>query len=150
MVWKPHVTVAAVAQQDGRFLLVEEYAGGDLVLNQPAGHLEPGESLVAAVVRETREESAWTFRPQALVGVYRWYSPTRNETFIRVCFCGDVADHVPEQPLDDGIQRIVWASPEDLRTTPARLRSPLVLRAIDDYLFGRRFPLDVFQDVIER
>ena len=148
MVWKPHVTVAAIAHHRDRFLLVEEEVGGALVLNQPAGHLDPGESLADAVIRETREESAWTFHPEAVVGVYRWYSPTRDETFIRVCFCGDVVDHDPEQALDDGIQRAVWSTPDALRESPERLRSPLVLRGIDDYLAGRRYPLDVFQDLV--
>ncbi|SEO51154.1 NUDIX hydrolase [Aquisalimonas asiatica] len=148
MVWKPHVTVAAIAHHAGEFLLVEEYAGGQLVLNQPAGHLEPGESLADAVIRETREESAWDFRPQAIVGVYRWFSARRNETFLRVCFCGEVWNHQPDQPLDDGIQRALWVDPETLRASPGRLRSPLVMRGIDDFQAGCRYPLDLFQDVI--
>ncbi|MFV8833888.1 NUDIX hydrolase [Aquisalimonas sp.] len=148
MVWKPHVTVAAIAHHEGAFLLVEEYAGGQLVLNQPAGHLEPGESLAEAVVRETREESAWDFQPEAIVGVYRWFSARRNETFLRVCFCGAVRDHRPDQPLDDGIQRALWVTPDTLRDTPERLRSPLVMRGIEDYQAGCRYPLDLFRDVI--
>lgn len=149
MVWKPHVTVAAIAQRQGQFLMVEEIAGGALVVNQPAGHLEPGESLVEAVIRETREEAAWDFQPQAVVGVYRWHSPSRDETFLRVCFCGEVDGHDPEQMLDDGIQRALWADPDALREQPQRLRSPLVLRSIDDYLAGYRYPTDLFRDIVE-
>ncbi len=148
MVWKPHVTVAAIAHHEDRFLLVEELAGGELVLNQPAGHLEPGESLVEAVVRETREEAARDFHPEAVVGVYRWYSPAKDETFLRVCFCGGVDGHDPEQPLDDGIHRAVWMTATDLREQRERLRSPLVLHGVDDFLAGRRYPLDMLRDIV--
>jgi 8-oxo-dGTP pyrophosphatase MutT (NUDIX family) len=138
----PDVTVAAVVQREGRFLVVEERIGGRLVFNQPAGHLEDGESLIDAVVRETREETAWGFRPEALVGVYLWRNPDNGRSFLRFAFCGSVDDHRPGQPLDTGIQRAVWLSHEQLRSQPARLRSPLVLRCLDDFLLGRRQPLD--------
>jgi 8-oxo-dGTP pyrophosphatase MutT (NUDIX family) len=142
--WKPNVTVAAVIEREGRFLLVEERDGdsGRIVINQPAGHLDEGEGLIEAAVRETREETAWTFRPEALVGIYRWRSPNNGITYLRFAFCGSALGHDPEQTLDDGILHAVWRTPEELRADADRLRSPMVLRCIDDYLAGRRFPLD--------
>lgn len=149
MVWKPHVTVAAVIERDGRFLMVEERSGGALVLNQPAGHLEPGESLVDAVIRETLEETAWNFVPDAVVGVYRWYHAARRSTFLRVCFCGKTTGHNPERELDDGILRTLWLTPQELMNATDRLRSPMVLKNIHDYQAGNRYPIDMFQDVPE-
>jgi 8-oxo-dGTP pyrophosphatase MutT (NUDIX family) len=139
--WNPDVTVAAVVQREGRFLVVEERIDGRLVLNQPAGHLEDGETLLEAVIRETREETAWRLHPDALVGVYLWRNPVNARSFLRFAFCGSVEDHRPEQALDTGIQRALWLSHEQLRVQPARLRSPLVLRCLEDYLLGKRQPL---------
>ncbi|HEX6637072.1 MAG TPA: NUDIX hydrolase [Steroidobacteraceae bacterium] len=141
MGWNPEVTVAAVVERDGRFLVVEELIGGQLVLNQPAGHLEDRESLVEAAVRETREETAWRFRPEALVGIYLWRSPDSGRSFLRFAFCGAVDLHDASQPLDRGIQRALWLTRDQLRAQGARLRSPMVLRCLDDYLKGRRLPL---------
>ena len=141
MGWNPEVTVAAIAEREGRFLMVEERISGRLVLNQPAGHLEDRETLIEAVVRETREESAWRLQPEALVGVYLWRNPDNERTFLRFAFCGQVDDHRPEQPLDTGIVRAVWLSHEQLLAQPGRLRSPLVLRCLEDYLLGSRQPL---------
>jgi 8-oxo-dGTP pyrophosphatase MutT (NUDIX family) len=142
MRWNPEVTVAAVVEREGRFLMVEERISGRLVFNQPAGHLEEGETLVEAVIRETREETAWRLLPAAMVGVYLWRSPDNGRTFLRFAFCGTVDDHRPDQPLDAGIQRAVWLRHEQLLQQASRLRSPLVLRCLDDYLLGRRQPLD--------
>lgn len=142
MSWNPEVTVAAVVEHEGRFLVVEELIAGKQVFNQPAGHLEDGESLVDAVIRETREETAWRLQPQALVGIYLWRSPDNGRSFLRFTFCGFVHDHDPAQPLDRGIQRALWLSREQLLAQSARLRSPMVMRSIDDYLQGRRLPLD--------
>src|SRR5262245_24171590 len=142
MGWSPEVTVAAVVMREGRFLMVEERISGGLVINQPAGHLEDAESLVAAVIRETREETAWRLQPQALVGTYLWRNPDNGRSFLRFAFCGAVDDHRPRQPLDKGIVRAAWFSHEELRAQPARLRSPLVLRCIDDFLAGKRQTLD--------
>lgn len=147
MIWKPHVTVAAIVERNGKFLLVEEMADGALVLNNPAGHLEPGESLEQAVIRETREESAWRFEPTAIVGIYRWHFASRDMTFIRVCYCGAISEHDPHQLLDDGIHRTLWLSRDDLSRQPDRQRSPLVLKGIDDFLGGARYPLEVIQDI---
>ena len=138
----PEVTVAAVVMRDGRFLLVEERIQGRLVLNQPAGHLEDRETLIEAAVRETREETAWRFHPEALVGTYLWRNPLNGRSFLRFAFCGDVDDHQQQQPLDTGIVRTLWLSAAELQAQPARLRSPLVMRCIEDFLQGRRQPLD--------
>jgi 8-oxo-dGTP pyrophosphatase MutT (NUDIX family) len=138
----PEVTVAAVVVRAGRFLLVEERIGGRLVLNQPAGHLEDRETLIEAAVRETREETAWRFHPEALVGTYLWRNPLNGRGFLRFAFCGDVDDHHPQQALDTGIVRALWLTPAELQAQPARLRSPLVMRCIEDFLQGRRQPLD--------
>jgi 8-oxo-dGTP pyrophosphatase MutT (NUDIX family) len=137
----PEVTVAAVVEHDGRFLVVEERIAGSLVFNQPAGHLEDGETLLEAAVREAREETAWRFKPEAMVGTYLWRNPDTGRSYLRFAFCGTVDDHQPQQPLDRGIVRALWLRPEQLRARPQRLRSPLVLRCIDDYLLGQRQPL---------
>jgi ADP-ribose pyrophosphatase YjhB (NUDIX family) len=147
MVWKPNVTVAAVVERDGRFLLVEEETNGELAINQPAGHLDEGESLVEAVVRETLEETAWKFRPEALLGVYRWPHPTKAITYLRFAFTGRLLQHDPARPLDDGIVRALWLTPEEVRREQHRHRSPQVQVCIDDYLRGRRYPLDVLRDL---
>jgi len=138
----PDITVAAVTETDGRFLVVEERINRRLVFNQPAGHVEQGESLVAAVIREVREETAWGFLPQALLGVYLWRNPASGRSYMRFAFTGKVSDHDPQQPLDRGIVRTHWLSREDLRERELRLRSPLVLRCIEDYVGGIRRPLE--------
>lgn len=148
MIWTPHTTVAAIIEQDGRFLMVEEETGDTVpVLNQPAGHLEEAESLLQAVVRETREETAWGFTPLALVGVYRWQVAPSSATYLRFCFHGSCHDHRPDQPLDNGILRTVWLTREELAAMPERLRSPLVLSCIDDYLSGHRYPMELIRDI---
>ena len=145
MIWKPHVTVAAVIEQDGRFLLVEEHTDEGLRFNQPAGHLEEGESLLAAVVRETLEESAHHFQPTALIGIYLWPHPHKDLTYLRVAFTGTVTGFDPQRPLDHGIVRALW---QDAAELPAeRLRSPLVAQCIADYQAGRRYPLDMLRDI---
>jgi 8-oxo-dGTP pyrophosphatase MutT (NUDIX family) len=148
MVWKPDVTVAAVAEVDGRFLCVEERASGRVVINQPAGHLEDGETFLAAVVRETLEETAWRFAPSALVGVYVWRPEHQSRTFLRVAFTGQLLDHDPSRPLDHGILRTRWLSREQLSEPRLRLRSPLVTQCVDDYLAGARYPLSLISHLI--
>jgi 8-oxo-dGTP pyrophosphatase MutT (NUDIX family) len=143
MVWKPNVTVAAVLEQDGKFLLVEEETGQGVRFNQPAGHLELGESLIFAVVRETLEESAYDFEPQHLLGVYRWHSVASDVTYLRFAFTGRILAHHPERKLDEGILRAVWMTPDEIRATQSRHRSPLILRCVEDYLAGKRYPLDL-------
>jgi 8-oxo-dGTP pyrophosphatase MutT (NUDIX family) len=148
MVWKPDVTVAAVAERDGRFLLVEERASGRVVINQPAGHLEDGETLFEAIVRETLEETAWLFEPRAIVGVYLWRPEHLSRTFLRVAFSGELVSHDPARELDRGILRTRWLSRAELGHPGARLRSPLVLRCVDDYLSGVRHPLELISHLI--
>lgn len=142
--WKPSVTVAAVIERDGRFLLVEERIGGRLVLNQPAGHLDPHESLVEACRREVLEETAHHFEPQALVGIYRWHYAQKDVTFLRFSFCGRVLGAEAGRPLDKGIVAAPWVTLDELRTRKADHRSPLVQKCVDDFLAGQRFPLQLF------
>ena len=143
MIWKPNVTVAAIIEQDGKFLLVEEHTSQGVLFNQPAGHLEQGESLLAAVARETLEESAYAFEPQHLIGIYRWQIPASDITYLRFAFTGRILAHHPEQPLDEGIIRAAWMTPAEIRATQERHRSPLVLRCMEDYLCGKRYPLEL-------
>ncbi|THU03674.1 NUDIX hydrolase [Lampropedia puyangensis] len=145
--WKPNVTVAAVIEREGRFLLVEEDTRDGLRLNTPAGHLDPGEDPVQACRRETLEESAHDFTPTALVGIYlnRFMpsSATQDITYLRFTFCGTLGQHHPDRALDYGIVRAVWMTPEEIRAAQARHRSPIVMQCIDDYLAGKRFPIDI-------
>jgi 8-oxo-dGTP pyrophosphatase MutT (NUDIX family) len=143
--WAPHVTVAAIVERDGRFLLIEEHTSAGLRINQPAGHLEAGETLAEAVVRETLEETAHPFTPNALVGVYMTHFDRpegRDVTYLRFTFCGESGAPLEGRALDDGIVRALWLSAEELRACSERHRTPLVMRCVDDYLAGRRFPLD--------
>ncbi|SEP71577.1 ADP-ribose pyrophosphatase YjhB, NUDIX family [Ectothiorhodospira magna] len=147
MVWTPRVTVAAVVEQDGRFLLVEELEQGRSVYNQPAGHLEDDEGLIAATVRETLEETGRHFVPEALVGIYRLRHEGTGLTFIRVAITGQVSDPVPGHHRDPDILDTHWLHRDALIARPETLRSPLVLRCIDDYLSGQRYPLDLLTDL---
>ena len=141
---KPEVTVAALVEQSGRFLVVEERIKGHAVFNQPAGHVEMGETLAEAVAREAREETAWRFTPQHLVGIYLLGGAgARGRSILRFAFSGTADDHDSTQPLDRGILRTHWLTRAELLERQPRLRSPLVLRCIDDYLAGRRHPLDL-------
>jgi phosphatase NudJ len=144
---RPHITVAAVIEQDGRFLLVEEQSAGRIVFNQPAGHVEQGESLLEAVVRETWEETAWRFQPTALSGIYQWTSPENQISYLRFCFTGVCHDHDPHQALDTGIIRAWWLTHDDILARAQQHRSPLVLRCIDDYRAGKRYPLELYADI---
>jgi len=146
VIWKPHATVAAIVERNGKFLMVEEEADGAIVYNQPAGHLDPGENLVHAAVRETREETAWQFKVEAIVGIYLWDQPGTERSFLRFAFCGSVHDHDESQALDTGILRAVWLSRDELLAMPEKIRSPMVLSCIDDYLSGKRYPLDILRD----
>ena len=144
MDWLPRLTVATIIERDGRFLLVEEYADGEeLVYNQPAGHLDEHETLAAAAIRETLEETAWEVRVDAIVGVYYWTHP-KGHTFVRTCFAGTALHHHPDQQLDHGIQRALWLTRDEIAALGPKLRSPMVLRCIDDYLAGLRYPLALF------
>ena len=143
MVWKPNVTVAAVVERDGKFLLVEEETESGLAFNQPAGHLEEGESLVDAVVREALEETAYHFKPTHLVGIYNWKHPDKDITYLRFAFGGELRGWEAERQLDAGIVGVRWLSLDEVRATQDRHRSPLILRCIEDLRAGKAYPLDL-------
>lgn len=143
--WKPNVTVAALIERDGRFLMVEEETSDGLRFNQPAGHLEEGESLIEATVRETLEETAHRFVPEYLIGVYQWPRPQGDITYLRFAFGGSVGEEVPGLTLDDGIVRAVWMTPQEIRATADRHRSPLIVQCVEDWLAGRRYDLDLLR-----
>ena len=149
MVWKPHVTVAAIAEKDGRFLVVEEEVRGKRVFNNPAGHLEPGESFVEAVRREALEETGWEFTPDAVTGIYLWKNPELDASFVRVAFHGHCARQQPGRPLDKGIIAPHWLTRAELADGARPLRSPMVLRCIDDALAGHRYPLELLSHVTD-
>lgn len=142
----PAVTVASIVERGGRFLLVEEETRFGLKLNQPAGHLECRESLPAAAARETLEETAWAVVPTALVGIYRWDALDNGATFVRFAFAAEARTHDPSRTLDEGIVQALWLTYDEIVARRADLRNPLVLRCIDDYLAGRRLPLDLVID----
>ena len=145
--WKPNVTVAAIMEREGRFLLVEEHTRDGLKLNNPAGHLDPGESPQNGCAREALEETAHDFTPTALVGVYlNRFTKTRTGddlTYLRFAFAGSVGSFHPGRTLDEGIVRTVWMTADEIRACRARHRSPLLLRSLEDYLVGQRFPLSL-------
>ena len=143
--WQPDVTVATIVVNDGRLLMVEERAGGRLVLNQPAGHLEPDESLVEAALRETLEETGWDVRLTAFVGAYQWKAPETGRHYLRFAFAAEPVLHHPERALDEGITRALWLTPGELQSEAGRHRSPLVWRSASDFLAGRRQPLELLQ-----
>jgi phosphatase NudJ len=144
--WKPSVTVAAVIERDGRFLLVEEETKLGLKLNNPAGHLEQGETPAQGCAREVLEEAAHDFKPTALLGVYlarsRKNSTGEDQTYLRLAFCGELGKHHTQRALDEGIVRTLWMTLDEVRESAARHRSPLVLKCIEDYVSGNRYPLD--------
>jgi 8-oxo-dGTP pyrophosphatase MutT (NUDIX family) len=141
MTWRPDLTVAAIVQRDEHFLVVEERIQGRLVLNQPAGHVEDGESILEAAVRETLEETAWHFVPRHLLGLYLWRNPDNGASFLRVAISGEVSAHEPLRPLDAGIVAAHWMTPAALLARAAQLRSPMVMRCIEDHLAGVRHAL---------
>ena len=151
--WQPDVTVATVVVDGGRLLVVEERVEGRLVLNQPAGHLEPDEAILHAAVRETREETGWDVRPTAFVGAYQWKAPSvslggAERTYVRFAFVAEPLHFDPARPLDDGIVRAVWMTPAELKAAAARHRSPLVWRVVEDALGGQRHPLALVRSLV--
>ncbi len=141
--WQPDVTVATVVVRDGRLLCVEERANGHLVINQPAGHLEPDESLLEAAIRETREETGWNVRITHVVGAYQWKATETGRHYLRFAFAAEPLDEIPGATLDEGIVRTLWLTPQELQAEQARHRSPLVWRTVADYLGGNRHPLSL-------
>ena len=147
-VWCPRVTVACVVADGGRYLMVEEEVNGRLAYNQPAGHLDDGESLASAAVRETLEETGWTVELDSLVGVHQWRSTEHGESVLRFTFSARPLSHDPDRPLDEGIRRALWLSRADVAALGDRLRSPLVLQSIDAWLAGQRLPLSALGSLL--
>ncbi len=147
MTWKPHLTVAAVIERDGKFLMVEEQADGNTVYNQPAGHVENNETIYDAVIREVNEETAWDFVPEYIVGLYKWRKADIDRTFVRICFAGAVSNHQLSQQLDEGILSANWISQTELMAMDnKKMRSPMVRQCIDDFNQGKHFPLDLITE----
>lgn len=142
--WIPHVTVATIVEKDNKFLIVEEFLHGKKTLNQPAGHLDQGETLIQAAIRETQEESGWHVEISHMIELAQWTSPNSDTHFLRACFAGKPIKHFPKQKLDDGIIRALWMSRDELQQNSYRLRSPLVLEHIDHYIAGKKYDLDFF------
>ena len=146
-IWKPHATVAAIIEDNERFLIVEELRDGQIVYNQPAGHLEADESIVDAVIREALEETAWQIEPHYLTGIYNWKHPQTGEQFLRFAFYAKQIRQFNERQLDEGIIRTLWLTRDELAKDPGKLRTPMVLDCIDDYLQGKQYPLDLLIDI---
>lgn len=146
MDWQAHVTVATIIEDQGRFLFVEELKQGRAVLNQPAGHLDPNESLQHAAVRETLEETGWDVELTGVVGIYLYTAPSNGVTYQRICFAANALRHHEDYALDEGIIGAVWLTRDELIAQQERWRSELVLRCVDDYLNGERFSLDLLRD----
>lgn len=149
MVWKPHVTVAAIIEREHQFLLVEEETEKGIAFNQPAGHLEPGESLINAVQREVNEETAWQFNPEFITSIQLWRKTPDSPSFLRVCFAGTCHDHQPDQPLDEGIISTHWLTRKEIVARKSQLRSPLVLTTIDQYLNAEHYPLNLLKTFLD-
>jgi ADP-ribose pyrophosphatase YjhB (NUDIX family) len=149
MVWKPHVTVAAIIERENRFLLVEEETPRGLQFNQPAGHFEENEDLITAVKREVCEETAWEFEPEHLVSIQLWRRKPEFPTFVRICFSGRCLNYNPDQQLDDGIVATHWLTRDEIAAVQHRLRSPLVLISVDEYLSGQRYPLSLLKSFLD-
>lgn len=143
MSWAPHVTVATIIEQDNRYLMVYEEADGNKVYNQPAGHLEPNETLKEAALRETLEETGWHVQLTGVVGINLYTAPSNGITYFRTTFIANALSHDAQRPLDTGIIEAVWLTYEELVARKDQLRSPMTLQIIEEYRAGRRFPLDV-------
>ena len=149
MIWKPHVTVAAIIERDQQFLLVEEHTDNGIAFNQPAGHLESGESLIDAVQREVNEETAWQFDPEYITSIQLWRKNPDAPSFLRVCFAGSCHTFQAKQTLDEGIIATHWLTRNEISAKKSQLRSPLVLTTIDQYLQGEHHPLSLLKTFID-
>ncbi len=143
MSWAPHVTVATTVERENRFLMVYEEADGKKVFNQPAGHLDPDETLAQAAVRETLEETGWTVQLTGVVGIDLYVAPSNGITYLRTTFIAQAMSHDKARALDTGIIEAVWLTYEELLLRRSQLRSPMTLKVIEDYRAGKKFPLSV-------
>lgn len=143
MVWTPHATVAAIVEREGRFLFVEEISHGQRVYNQPAGHIDEGESIKGAVIRETLEESKWQVEPTELVGMYTYKAPSNNVMYYRFCYVCQAVREIPDAQLDKDIIAAHWFTLDEVKKIKGQLRSPLVMKCLEDYLAGKRYPMDL-------
>ena len=146
--WVPHITVATIVEQDGKFLCVEEHSktSQGIVINQPAGHVERGESIIAAAIRETLEETGYLVEPEHLIGVQRWHKPNTDDTYFRIVLSAKVTQHDNTRELDAGIVQALWLSRDELTRRTMQLRSPLVAQTVDDYLAGAKHSLSILKD----
>ncbi len=144
--WPPHITVACIVEKDGKFLLVEELSGGKLVYNQPAGHLEPNETLVEACIRETYEESGWHVEPTHVLGISKYIAKHSGTIYYRTTFIAKPIEHDDSAKLDEGIERALWLDIDTLKSQPEKLRSPLVIKNIEQYLSGEKYPLSMIDE----
>lgn len=149
MVWKPHVTVAAVIEKNNKFLLVEEHTNNGIAFNQPAGHLENGESVISAINREVNEETAWQFEAEYIIAIQLWRKNSESPSFLRVCFSGKVHSHNKEQKLDNDIIATHWLARDQIVARKSQLRSPLVLNTVDAYLSGEQHPLSLLKSYLD-
>jgi len=149
MAWPPHITVACIVEQDGKFLMVEEISHGQQVFNQPAGHLDPGETMMQAAIRETFEETGWQVNPTHVLGVSTYYADETDTLYYRTSFIADAVSYDENAELDEGIIRAVWLSYEELKSQKDKMRSPLVLTNIEQYLEGNRYPLSLISDELQ-
>jgi 8-oxo-dGTP pyrophosphatase MutT (NUDIX family) len=147
-VWCPRVTAACVVARGDRYLIVEEEVAGELAYNQPAGHLDPGETLQAAAVRETLEETGYGIDLDSFIGAWQWVNPEHGEQVLRFAFAGHVTSHDADRPLDTGVRRALWLRRDEIEALGARLRTPLILQTVDAWLDGRRFPLDTVSSLL--
>lgn len=149
MIWKPNVTVASIVELEGKFLMVEEESPAGPVLNQPAGHLELNESMEDAVIRETLEETGYRFTPEAVIGSYLWHNGDNETTYFRTTYSGTVCNKTIATELDDGIIRALWMTHDDIISNQDRLRSPVILESLNDYLTGKHYPLDAIKSYLK-
>ena len=146
MIWTPHATVATIIEMDGKFLFVEERSNNKDVINQPAGHIEEGETILEAAIRETLEETGWRVEPEYLVGIYTYTAPFNNVTYYRFCFAASRVEFIDDYPIDNDIDGQCWLTPEEFNLLSHKHRGPLVAKCLQDYLEGNKFPLSLIYE----
>lgn len=146
MTWKPNATVAVIIENEGKFLFVEEFSNDQLVINNPAGHIEANEGILEALVRETLEETGYRVEPQNLVGFYTYTAPHNGTTYYRFCFSASIIEKIENATIDPDIENILWLTLNEIKQAKSRHRSPLLMRCLNDYLSGKRYPLDLIYE----